>query len=285
LEHYQPFQSAKPTLYVLATPIGNLGDISTRALEVLRTVDMIAAEDTRVTATLLRAYHIKAPLISLREQNEAAIAQRIIEMLAAGKSVAQVSDAGTPAISDPGAFLCKLVRQAGFPIVPLPGACALVTALSVSGFTYPHFYFHGFLPAKSAQRKESLSALHALSAILIFYEAPHRIVATLKDCCAVLGEDRPAFLARELTKTFETLHQATLKELLYLTLADRMQQKGEFVLLIDAPAKKTQQDIQQADKVLGPLLEVLPLKQAVQIAAQLTAFSRNQLYERALSLK
>lgn len=270
---------------MLATPIGNLGDISARALDVLRTVDVIAAEDTRVTATLLRAYGIKKNLISLREQNEAIVAQRIIDLLTQGKSVAQVSDAGTPAISDPGAFLCQLVRQAGFPIVPLPGASALITALSVSGFTAAHFFFYGFLPPKTAQRKEALSALLSVPAILIFYEAPHRILASLKDCCAIFGEERRAFLARELTKTFETLRQDTLHGLLQATLADSMQQKGEFVLLIDAPEKVKHHDMTEADKLLMPLLAALPLKQAVQIAAQISNFPRNQLYERALSLK
>lgn len=285
LHHYQPFQSAKGTLYVLATPIGNLKDISTRAVDVLRTVDIIAAEDTRITNSLLRAYGISTPLFSLRQHNEGVTAQRIIEMLKEGKSVAQVSDAGTPAISDPGAFLCQLVRQAGFPIVPVPGACALITALSVSGFTYPHFYFHGFLPPKTKLRQEVLAALSTLPAILIFYEAPHRIVASLQDCCAVFEKGRGAFLARELTKTFETLRADSLDNILQATLADPVQQKGEFVLLIDAPQKKIEEDIGQADKILLPLLAVLPLKQAVQIAAQISAFPRNQLYERALFLR
>lgn len=272
-------------LYVVATPIGNLGDISTRALEVLRTVDVIAAEDTRVTAKLLRIYGIKASLISLREQNEAVLAKRIVTLLEEGKSVAQVSDAGTPAISDPGAFLCQAVRERGLPIVPLPGACALITALSVSGFTHPHFFFYGFLPPKTTQRQGALSALQKLPAILIFYEAPHRIVASLEDCCTIFGKTRKAFIARELTKNFETLHQNTLENLLGITLSSPMQQKGEFVLLIDAPEKEEKMaDLAEMERILTPLLAALPLKQAVQIAVQLSQLPRNQLYEYALIL-
>lgn len=269
---------------MLATPIGNLGDISIRALDTLRSVDVIAAEDTRVTANLLRAFGIQTPLISLREQNEEAVAQKIIAMLAEGKSVAQVSDAGTPAISDPGAFLCQLVREAGYAIVPIPGASAVITALCVSGLTHPHFFFYGFLPSKPAQRRQALQSLSGLPAILAFYEAPHRIIASLQDCCAVFGAERRAFLARELTKTFETLRQDTLGNLLQQTMADPMQQKGEFVVLIDAPGKAAVQDMREADRILHPLLQALPLKQAVQIAAKISAFPRNQLYERALQI-
>lgn len=285
LQPSQSFQCMKSTLYVVASPIGNLKDITLRALDILRSADVIAAEDTRVTAQLLRAYGIQAHLFSLREQNEAHAAQRVLSFLEEGKSVVQISDAGTPAVSDPGAFLCQFIRQHGFPIVPIPGSCALITALCVSGFTHPHFYFYGFLPPKAAQRQTVLTSLRTLQTMLIFYEAPHRIKATLEDCLNTFGEEHPAFLARELTKTYETLLHGTLGSIRERVLSDSMQQKGEFVLLLDAPKIIEQEvNVSALDKILKPLLAEVSLKKAVQIAGQMSDFSRNQLYERALYL-
>jgi len=275
------------TLYVVATPIGNLADISRRAIDVLSQVDVIAAEDTRVTQKLLTALAIKTRLISVREHNEAREAERIIAWLREGKSVAQVSDAGTPSVSDPGAVLVDAVRQAGLKVVPIPGANAAVAALSASGFTQAQFLFYGFLPPKSGQRKSALEALREQVATLAFYEAPHRIVECVDDLLTVFGPERQIVLARELTKTFEQIHRCPLGEAPAWLAADSNHQRGEFVLLLaGAPEAAADEEIPaEALRVLTILLAELPVKQASSLAAEITGANRKKLYQAALDMR
>lgn len=275
------------TLYVVATPIGNLADISRRAIDVLSQVDVIAAEDTRVTQKLLTALAIKTRLISVREHNEAREAERIIAWLREGKSVAQVSDAGTPSVSDPGAVLVDAVRQAGLKVVPIPGANAAVAALSASGFTQAQFLFYGFLPPKSGQRKSALEALREQVATLAFYEAPHRIVECVDDLLTVFGPERQIVLARELTKTFEQIHRCPLGEAPAWLAADSNHQRGEFVLLLaGAPEAAAEEEIPaEALRVLTILLAELPVKQASSLAAEITGANRKKLYQAALDMR
>ncbi|TJZ78889.1 16S rRNA (cytidine(1402)-2'-O)-methyltransferase [Chitiniphilus eburneus] len=271
---------------MVATPIGNLRDFSARAREVLAQVDVIAAEDTRVTGQLLKHFGIGTPMVSLREHNERAMAEKLIARLAAGEAVAQVSDAGTPAISDPGAQLVAAVHAAGYPVVPIPGASALTTALSAAGFTCPHTLFYGFLPPKRKQRQDALAPLVALPYVTVFYEAPHRILDTLADLATAFGGARIAVMARELTKTFETIRRAPLAELAAFAETDANQQRGEFVLLIDAaPTDSPAQEAGEHDAILAPLVAELPVKQAVALAQTITGAPRNVLYARALALK
>ncbi|UXY16742.1 16S rRNA (cytidine(1402)-2'-O)-methyltransferase [Chitiniphilus purpureus] len=271
---------------MVATPIGNLRDLSSRARDVLAQVDLIAAEDTRVTGQLLKHLGIGTPMLSLREHNERAMAEKLVARLAEGAAIAQVSDAGTPAISDPGAHLVAAVHAAGLPVVPIPGASALTTGLCAAGFTCPHTLFYGFLPPKRAQRQAALAPLAELPYVLVCYEAPHRIVETLDDLVALFGGDRPAVLARELTKTFETIRRAPLAELALFVRADTNQQRGEFVLLLDAaPPRPAATAADAHDTVLAPLVAELPLKQAVALAQSITGAPRNALYARALQLK
>ncbi|MFO1380970.1 MAG: 16S rRNA (cytidine(1402)-2'-O)-methyltransferase [Chitinivorax sp.] len=275
------------TLYVVATPIGNLADISRRAIDILSQVDVIAAEDTRVTQKLLAALSLQTRLISLREHNEAREAARIVEWLREGKSVAQVSDAGTPSVSDPGAVLVDAVRAAGLRVVPVPGANAAIAALSASGFTQAQFLFYGFLPPKSGQRKTALEALREQSATLVFYEAPHRIVECIDDLLTVFGPERQIVLARELTKTFEQIHRCPLGEAPAWLASDSNRQRGEFVLLV-AGAPEAAQDEEmptEALRVLQILLRDLPVKQASSLAAEITGANRKRLYQAALELR
>jgi 16S rRNA (cytidine1402-2'-O)-methyltransferase len=271
---------------VVATPIGNLQDITLRAIEVLKAVDIVAAEDTRHSAHLLTHLGIKAKLVALHEHNERRAGEKILEDLRAGKSVALVSDAGTPGISDPGAVLVGMAREAGLSVVPLPGACAAVTALSAAGFEQAHFLFYGFLPASGAQRRKVLETLRDQPAALVFYEAPHRVIESVQDMAATLGEARKVLIARELTKTFETLHRCPLGEAAAWLLDDPNRQRGEFVLLVegapDAPQAEVSED---AQRVLQLLLAELPLKQAVKLAADITGAKKNALYQLALELK
>ncbi|BCL74351.1 ribosomal RNA small subunit methyltransferase I [Jeongeupia sp. HS-3] len=260
-------------------------DISQRALDVLTSVDVVAAEDTRVSGQMLRHFGIQKSLVSLREHNEHAMAERIIARLAAGESVAQISDAGTPGISDPGAVLAAAVHAAGYPVVPVPGASALTAAVSAAGFTCPHTLFYGFLPPKTKQRRDALTPLAALPYLTVYYEAPHRIVESVDDLVAVFGAERLAVMARELTKTFETIRRAPLGELAEWIKADPNQQRGEFVLVVDAAPPAPQSDEDAHDSVLAPLVAELPLKQAVALAQTITGAPRNRLYERALTLK
>jgi 16S rRNA (cytidine1402-2'-O)-methyltransferase len=271
---------------VVATPIGNLQDITLRALEVLKSVDTIAAEDTRHTAHLLTHFGIKAKMIALHEHNERRAGEKILSALRSGHSVALVSDAGTPGISDPGAALVGMARGEGINVVPLPGACAAVAALSVAGFECPHFLFYGFLPASGAQRRRALEGLRAQEAVLVFYEAPHRVLECVQDMVDVLGGERRIMVARELTKTFETLHRCTLQEAAGWMQADPNQQRGEFVLLVDGAGPPPQDDVNdEARRVLQLLLDELPLKQAVKLATDITAAKKNALYQLALELK
>lgn len=271
-------------LYVVPTPLGNLKDISERAREVLCSVAWVAAEDTRHSGPLLKHLGASARFLAAHEHNEAGAAAQILARLEAGEAVALVSDAGTPGISDPGARIVARVRAAGGRVVPLPGPCAATTALSGAGLEDEHWLFYGFLPAKSGQRKKVLETLQALPYALVFYEAPHRVLETVADLAAVLGEGRTLVVARELTKLFETLHSLPLGEALEWLQADPNQQKGEFVLMVSGCPEG--QDDGEAERVLKLLLaENLPVKQAAKLAAAISGGSKNALYERALALK
>ena len=275
-----------PTLYVVATPIGNLQDISLRALDVLKTVDAIAAEDTRHTSHLLSHFAIQKKLIAVHEHNEQKSAQLLLERLQSGESIALVTDAGTPGISDPGAIVVDVLREAGVNVVPVPGASAVIAALSASGITATGFMFHGFLPASGSQRRKSLEDLKAYSCTLVFYEAPHRIIECVEDLAKVLGGERRVTIARELTKTFETFHRCALQEAKIWLESDPNQQRGEFVLLVEAAVVVEEADISEdAERVLRLLLADLPLKQAVKLATEITGVKKNILYEFALKLK
>ncbi len=273
-----------PALYVVPTPLGNIGDMTQRAIDVLRQVPWVAAEDTRHSAPLLKQYGSNARLLAAHEHNEEAAAQQVISRLAEGESVALVSDAGTPAVSDPGARLVARVRAAGFRVVPLPGACAAVTALSASGLAEAHFLFYGFLPARAKQREEALRELSALPYALIFYEAPHRILEAVVSLTLVLGAQRTVVLARELTKIYETIHSCPLGEAHDWLLADANRQRGEFVLLVSGAPEA--EDDGEGERVLKLLLdEGLPVKQAAKLAHSITGAAKNAMYELALSLK
>ena len=273
------------TLYVVATPIGNLSDITLRALDVLKTVDVIAAEDTRVTVRLLDRHGIAGKLVAVHEHNERRAAGRIIGMLAEGKSVAVVSDAGTPGIADPGAQVVAAARDAGYAVVPVPGPNAAAALLSVSGFGTSRFLFCGFLPSRAAERRRALAELAAQTATLVFYEAPHRVIECVTDICAAMGGDRDIVFGRELTKMHETVHRCRLDAAVAWLQTDENHQRGEFVLAVQGAPEMQQPDEADADATLGILLDELPLKQAVALAVRLTGGSRNVLYQRALALK
>lgn len=278
--------SGNGTLYVVATPIGNLRDITLRALDALKTADIVAAEDTRNTAHLLGHFGISSKLVALHEHNERAAAPRIIEALQAGKTVALVSDAGSPGISDPGAILVRAVREAGLPVVPLPGPSALICALSAAGLDAPHFLFYGFLPSKPALRRKELDSLKTLPYTLAFYEAPHRIVETVADLLQTLGGEREITFARELTKLFESIHSCRLDEAPAWLAGDPNRQRGEFVLLLSgAPITESTGISDEAKHILQTLLAELPLKQAVKLAAEISGEKKNALYDLALQLK
>ena len=273
-------------LYVVATPIGNLSDITLRALEVLKSVDAIAAEDTRHTSGLLSHFGIAKKLIAVHEHNEHQSAEKLLAQLQAGQNIALVTDAGTPGISDPGAVVVDLVRKAGVRVVPIPGASAVIAALSASGIAQNGFLFHGFLPASGSARRKALEILKAQTVTLVFYEAPHRIIESIVDMTAVLGVDRRITIAREITKTFETIHSCTLQNAEAWLRADVNQQRGEFVLLIEAATIKDAAEIpENTIRILKLLLVDLPLKQAVQLATEITGENKNVLYELALLLK
>ena len=275
----------RPSLYVVATPIGNLADITLRALEVLKRVGAIAVEDTRVTSRLLKHYGVSAPLIALHEHNERRAAQKILQLLAQGSSVALVSDAGTPAISDPGAIAVALAREAGYPVVPVPGANAAVAALSAAGSAAPHFLFYGFLPQSAAARRRELAALKTSAYLLVFYEAPHRVIASVADMAAAFGAGRTLTIARELTKLFESIHTCKLGTAAAWLAADVNRIKGEFVLLVEGAPEAAAADAGAAQRALEILLRELPLKQAVKLAAQIGGGGRNELYQLALEMK
>ena len=274
------------SLYVVATPIGNLGDLSPRAVEVLRGVDRIAAEDTRHSRKLLQHFAIQTPLVAVHEHNEREIAPRLVEQLRAGASLALISDAGTPLISDPGFNLVRLAREAGVRVIPVPGPSALVCALSASGLATDRFVFEGFLPTKRMARRARLAELHHDSRTLILYESSHRIVECLQDLAEVFGGGRHAVLARELTKQFETIRDASLEELAQWVATDRNQQKGEIVLLVaGCPQPEKYQVSAEAEQLLAILLDELPVKLAAKLAARITGLNKRDLYDRALQLK
>lgn len=270
-------------LYVVPTPLGNLADLTRRAEDVLRRVPWVAAEDTRHSGPLLKHLGSPARTLPAHQHNEHEAAARIVERLRFGESVALISDAGTPGISDPGARIVAAVRAAGCRVVPLPGPCAATTALSASGLTDEHFLFYGFLPAKGGQRRQALEDLRTQRCTLVFYEAPHRVLETVADLAAVLGE-RTLVIARELTKLFETIHSGPLTAALDWLNEDANRQRGEFVLLVSgAPAGA---DAGEAERVLKLLLaDGLPVKQAAKLAAAITGAAKNALYDRALALK
>ena len=274
----------KGTLYVVATPIGNLSDISLRALEVLKKVDVVAAEDTRVSSRLLQRYGITAKLVALHEHNEARATAPLLALLAQGKSLALVSDAGTPGISDPGARLTAAAREAGYRISPVPGANAAVAALSVSGIAAPHFLFYGFLPSRAAERGKELSALAAYPFPLVFFEAPHRILESVGDMALTLGGARRIVIARELTKMFESIHSCTLSEANAWLEKDGARRKGEFVLVVEGAGDERAGD-DEVQRTLEVLLAAVPLKQAVTLATRITGAQRNRVYALALALK
>ncbi len=276
-----------PALYVVPTPLGNLGDMTQRAIDVLRQVAWVAAEDTRHSAPLLKHYGSGARLLAAHEHNEEAAAQQVIARLSAGESVALVSDAGTPAVSDPGARLVARVRAAGFRVVPLPGPCAAVTALSASGLGEAHFLFYGFLPARARPREDALRALRELPYALVFYEAPHRILESVEALAGILGADRTLVIARELTKLFETIHSCPLGEAHAWLTADANRQRGEFVLLVSgAPEGGEAGTGGESERVLRLLLdEGLPVKQAAKLVHSITGAAKNAMYELALSLR
>jgi 16S rRNA (cytidine1402-2'-O)-methyltransferase len=276
----------KATLYVVATPIGNLGDITLRALEVLKAADVIAAEDTRVTIRLLNRHGISGRLVAVHEHNERRAAERVTGLLAEGKTVALVSDAGTPGIADPGAQVVAAVRTAGYAVVPVPGPNAAAAVLSASGFEASRFLFCGFLPARAAERRRQLNELAAQTALLVFYEAPHRVTDCVADLCAAFGGVRQIVIARELTKIHETLHRCRLDEAVAWLEADDNHRRGEFVLVVEgAVAAEPAAAGFDVETVLKTLLVELPVKQAVALAVKLTGGNRNALYKLALELK
>lgn len=274
-----------PALYVVATPIGNLGDITLRALDTLKEVDRVAAEDTRVSGQLLAHFNIAKPMVSIREHNERAAADKVIAWIAAGEAVAYVSDAGTPAVSDPGARLVAAVRAAGLTVVPIPGVSAVTTALSAAGVESGTWLFNGFLPPKSGARKAQLQTLAVLPCALVFYEAPHRIEETLADMAAVLDGARAVTLGRELTKRFETIMTLPLRDATAWLAADPNNVRGEFVVIVHPPAAAAEVVDAEAMRVLDVLLGELPPTLAAKLTSKITGRSKADLYKMTLALK
>jgi 16S rRNA (cytidine1402-2'-O)-methyltransferase len=266
------------TLYVVATPIGNLGDLSQRAREVLAAVDAICAEDTRHTQPLLTAFGIDKPLIALHEHNEAEQAGKLVARLQTGQSLALVSDAGTPLVSDPGYRFVREVRAAGLSVSPVPGPCAAVAALSVAGLPSDRFCFEGFLPAKSSARRERLQALARETRTLVFYESSHRIEESLVDFIAVFGAGREAVVGRELTKLFETLLGDTLADVLEKVRTDENQRKGEFVLVVRGCEDDAAAVLVEGKRLYAKLAEHMKPSQAAKLAAELSGAPRKALY-------
>ncbi|BAU47264.1 methyltransferase [Sulfurifustis variabilis] len=270
-------------LYVVATPIGNLEDLTPRALRILAQVDLIAAEDTRHSAKLLHHYAIRTPTLSLHEHNEREQLQSLIEELRAGKSIALISDAGTPLVSDPGFHLVRAAREAGLRVVPVPGPCAAIAALSTAGLPTDRFVFEGFPPARAQARRAAFEAVATEPRTLVYYESAHRIVDSLADMAAVFGAERRAVVARELTKTFETFHGDTLAALHARIASDANEQRGEFVVLVHGAEPRPAGALER-ERLLRVLLEELSVKQAAALAAKITGAPRNELYRQALAL-
>ncbi|WP_296403773.1 16S rRNA (cytidine(1402)-2'-O)-methyltransferase [Psychrobacter sp.] len=276
---------AKAYLYIVATPIGNMGDITARAIETLKQVDIIACEDTRTSGKLLSNFGISTQTWAYHEHNSEIQTPKIIEMIQRGHSVALISDAGTPLISDPGYQLVQSAHTAGVGVVPVVGASAAIAALSVAGLPSDKFCFVGFLPAKTHGRVKQLEQYADRTETLIFYEAPHRILVSLKDMANVFGDNRPATLCRELTKTFETVKKSTLGELVQFVESDNNQQKGEIVLVIGGDVNNDSDDNSIHDKLLLRLIEDLSVKKAAALASDITGVKKNALYQRLLELQ
>lgn len=272
-------------LYVVATPIGNLGDMVPRAVEVLQMVDVIAAEDTRHSAKLMKHFGINTPLLAYHDYSDEKRNRYLLDKLLSGQSLALISDAGTPLISDPGYELVKSAREQNIQVIAIPGACALIAALSISGLPSNRFVFEGFLPAKSSARRKRLESVCRETATLIFYESPHRLLDTLRDCIDVMGKDRSAVIARELTKTYETVLEGSLEILLEKVIADTNQQRGEFVLMLKGYELKSE-DLtvtEEAQSLMKLLQKELPTKQAAAIVAEFTGLKKRDLYQWAIS--
>jgi 16S rRNA (cytidine1402-2'-O)-methyltransferase len=276
----------EPALYIVATPIGNMGDLSRRAIEVLAGAACVAAEDTRRTGQLLSMEGIKTRMLAYHEHSAPQIAEQLVARIESGEAVALVSDAGTPTISDPGYRLVRAVQDAGLRVVPVPGACAAIAALSAAGLPSDRFAFEGFLPNRSEARRRRLEALAGAESTLIFYEAPHRVAATLEDMCAVFGDEREAAFGRELTKSFETIRRASLAELRDWVAGDSNQSRGEIVLLL-APASDAAAS--EVDPALGELLQAMaahmPARQAAKLLASYSGLASRELYDYLLAHK
>ncbi|MDC0172591.1 16S rRNA (cytidine(1402)-2'-O)-methyltransferase [Gammaproteobacteria bacterium] len=272
-------------LYVVATPIGNLSDMVPRAVHTLQSVSVIACEDTRHSKKLLEHFSIDTPCTAYHDHTDQRSAHKILSRLADGDDVALISDAGTPLISDPGYRLVAQARNQGIPVIPIPGACAAISALSVSGLPTDKFRFVGFLPAKSTQRQKVLETLKSVPDTLVFYEAPHRICAALNDALEVFGSERIAFMAREISKTFETYLYGTIEELLAQVSADSNQQRGEIVLVLAGNTASNQNLSANAEKIVKILMYDLPITKAASLAAKITGDDKKQLYQLALTLQ
>lgn len=273
-------------LYIVATPLGNLGDMSQRAIDTLQRVDLIAAEDTRHSKKLLVHFGIDKPMIAFHEHNERDRAGEMISQLQAGRQIALISDAGTPLISDPGYHLIRQLHEAGIRVVPIPGPSAVITALCAAGIATDHFCFEGFLPSKTGAREKCLTELAQETRTLVFYESPHRLLETLRALQQVFGPDRRMTLARELTKTFETIHQDSIAQLVQWVDTHPEQQKGESVLVVEGALPQASDRCEvDSNKLLLTLLSCMSVKDAAHHAAQLTGQSKNALYQRALQIK
>ena len=271
-------------LFVVAPPIGHLDDMSYRAIDVLKSVSLIAAEDTRTSAQLMKHFNISTPLTACHEHNESNKIEILVQKLLNGEDMALISDAGTPLISDPGFKLVRAAQANGIRVIPVPGACAAIAALSAVGLPSDRFSFQGFLSAKQSQRVQQLEKLKDETQTLIFYEAPHRILDSIKDMAAVFGAERPVGFAREITKTFETIKKMTLGKLVEFIAADHHQQKGEIVLVVGGASEEKDLEQEKLDQLLQRLLQDLSVKAASQLAADLTGIKKKIAYQRALEL-
>ncbi|MDP7763848.1 16S rRNA (cytidine(1402)-2'-O)-methyltransferase [Acinetobacter baumannii] len=271
-------------LFVVATPIGHLDDMTFRAIDILKSVSIVAAEDTRQSAQLFKHYNISTPLTACHDHNESNKIEQLVQKLLAGENIALISDAGTPLISDPGFKLVRAAQENGIRVVPVPGACAAIAALSAVGLPSDRFSFEGFLPSKASQRISQLEKLKNETQTLIFYEAPHRILECVKNMAEVFGENRPVGFAREITKTFEMIKKMTLKDLVSFIENDHNQEKGEIVLVVGGAPEKTDLEQEKLDELLKRLLQDLSVKAASQLAADLTGIKKKDAYQRALEL-
>jgi 16S rRNA (cytidine1402-2'-O)-methyltransferase len=283
----EPEQSGNSgTLYIVATPIGNLDDLSPRAKAVLSKVALVAAEDTRHSGRMLQSLAIDARLMALHDHNERDRTERVLQALEQGDDVALISDAGTPLISDPGFVLVREARRRGLKVSPVPGACAIVAALCAAGLPTDRFAFEGFLPSKKGARAAVLERLSAEPATLVFYESPHRILDSVEDIVAAMGASRELVIARELTKTFESFYAGAASEVLQMLRDDPHGQRGEFVIMIHGAEKSTADEgMEEADRLLALLLKELPVKKAAKLVADITGKAKNELYQRALDLR